>query len=1123
MKPLVAPPAFARLRPLVSRFVALLGMAASCTLAHGEDIDVYAAPRALADRPNILVVIDNSANWSSAAQRWPGGIKQGEAQLDALREVIGELDESVNVGLMLFTPGTGQNPSGAYVRFHLRPMTPASRNALAELIGLPTNCRDGPNSLNGTPDCIRKNFDSPAEKVGTADADYSAALFDAFKYFGGHTSPAHAADGIAGSPQDPRRFGPQRYAGNPDPKSDPAAYDPTGSRYVSPLSGSASCAHNYLILIGNGFPAQDSPADLLAGVEGDTAQLPLPGFTVGTTGQTTPTGVWAPPPAGRIRFADEWARFLYATDVSPLPGQQNVRTYTIDVFRDRQDLDQTALLMSMARAGGGRYFSAEDGPTIAGALRRVFSEIQSTPSVFASSSLPVSVNAKSTYLNQVFIGMFRPDAERRPRWAGNLKQYQMKLAGDALDLVDRNGDPAVSATTGFVAACADSWWSSDSGLYWNFPGSSAAGSCPAETSRFPSPGASSLYSDAPDGPEVEKGGAAQRLRGTGSLGGTLVSANPRHRACGPGETPLTAPCRALKTLDANGALVDVTPTSSGLDPLLVDWTRGKDVDNENGNADAAGVPLTAEMRPSVHGAVIHSQPAVVDYGSERGGVVVFYGADDGVLHAVDGGKTDAGGNELWGFVAPEFFPRMARLRDNGQTTPLLRVGTAGVGDPKDYFFDGPLAVHQKEQRVWLFATMRRGGRAIYAFDASNPALPTFKWRRGCFAASTTNDAACTSGWTAIGQTWSKPQVVDIEGYPRPVLVFGGGYDTCEDADSATRCATGARKGAGVWFVDADDGRILRIYATHASVPGEIAVLKNAAGRLAYAYAADTGGNLYRINVGSIDGTTFSPAWTSDTSPNGTQIAALAETTSPRKFLNGPEVFTFLGRNFVAIGSGNRENPLYSATRPASAGNGARAVSETGCGVSDQFYVVKDDTAQPQNGERMSDVRTADLVDISNGTTRPLDDPTVKGWRLPLGYCEKVVNKALAIGGKLFFGTNQALDAATATPCTNNLGRARIRSIDITMGASTSSEVPGGGMPPSPTGGVVQIEGGGKVPFCIGCGAPPPAPPTASSTAAARGSATVTIECTSCSSLASGRVHVGPPPMRSRVFWYLQGD
>ena len=66
---------------------------------------------------------------------------------------------------------------------------------------------------------------------------------------------------------------------------------------------------------------------------------------------------------------------------------------------------------------------------ITNALIQIFNEIAAVNSVFASSSLPVSANAQGTYLNQVFIGMFRPDAGDNPRWLGNLKQYQFGVGG----------------------------------------------------------------------------------------------------------------------------------------------------------------------------------------------------------------------------------------------------------------------------------------------------------------------------------------------------------------------------------------------------------------------------------------------------------------------------------------------------------------------------------------------------------------------------------------------------------------------------------------------------------------------------------------------------------------------
>jgi type IV pilus assembly protein PilY1 len=177
----------------------LLGALAPATTGLAEDTDIYATDNGAANNPNVLVIIDNSANWAAANQGWPGGIKQGQSELKALRTVIADLDENVNLGLMMFTPGGGTNEDGGYVRFAVRTMNATNKAAFQEMLGDPASCTDGANSLNNTPNCIYQNFSSGSlnESVGTAKTDYSATMFEAFKYFGGYTCPDHATDDVA--------------------------------------------------------------------------------------------------------------------------------------------------------------------------------------------------------------------------------------------------------------------------------------------------------------------------------------------------------------------------------------------------------------------------------------------------------------------------------------------------------------------------------------------------------------------------------------------------------------------------------------------------------------------------------------------------------------------------------------------------------------------------------------------------------------------------------------------------------------------------------------------------------------------------------------------------------------
>ncbi len=113
-------------------------------------------------------------------------------------------------------------------------------------------------------------------------------------------------------------------------------------------------------------------------------------------------------------------------------------------------------MKSMAAQGGGSYYDATNIQKLYDAFAAIFEQIQGTPSVFVSSSLPVSVNTQGTYLNQVFIGMFQPDKNASPKWLGNLKQYQLKYdaATNTLRLADANSVDAIDAGTGFVSNLA---------------------------------------------------------------------------------------------------------------------------------------------------------------------------------------------------------------------------------------------------------------------------------------------------------------------------------------------------------------------------------------------------------------------------------------------------------------------------------------------------------------------------------------------------------------------------------------------------------------------------------------------------------------------------------------------
>ena len=321
----------------------------------------------------------------------------------------------------------------------------------------------------------------------------------------------------------------------------------SGKNY-SPSILATGCQKNFVLYIGNAFNVSGSPAD--GGSESpDNATNGLRSTQVGATPAQLSKITGIPPGSTSVTFrkpdgsadptcgvpslassssgsnwsenwADEWARLMKEQDGSADgQGQQNIVTYTIGVVNDSAcKPDYPALLSTMAKYGGGSYYKTSNTDEIKNAIDSILNEIQAVNSVFASATLPVSVNAQGTFLNQIFLGIFRPDKSANPRWLGNLKQYQLAKIDGELVLADKNGDRAIQQTgnrTGFIDFQATSFWTqrtasapdSTGGFFKNIADGSIARGATVDASN-PSPNPFDL----PDGNLVEKGGAAQQLR-----------------------------------------------------------------------------------------------------------------------------------------------------------------------------------------------------------------------------------------------------------------------------------------------------------------------------------------------------------------------------------------------------------------------------------------------------------------------------------------------------------------------------------------------------------------------------------------------------------------------------------
>lgn len=995
------------MKNLIYKSLLLTALLAFNHFAVAEDIDLFVgAPPSTTNVPNVLIILDNTANWNTAFTN----------EMAALSSVVSGLPaDKFRVGLMMFTETGGGNSgnAGGYVRGAVRLMNSANKLQYQSLV----------NSL---------------DKIGDKSngGKFAASMEEAYLYFSGGVP-------YAGNNKDKTD-----YTGNSSgTASSTAIYalpsnallSKAGSPYVSPVV--ASCAKNYIIYISNGA-AQDN----MASTTQATSALTAAGGST-TTIPISPSG-------SQTNVADEWARFMKKSNLG-------ITSYTIDIDKvtTGQGPGWTALLKSVAGQSSGKYFDvASSGSQIADALNGIFSEVQSVNSAFASVSLPVSVNTQGTFLNQVYIGMFRPDPGSFPRWNGNLKQYKLGYINNVLQLLDADNNSAISSGgTGFIAECARSFWTPTTlDSYWAFR---LQGNCLT---------ANSDASNTPDGNIVEKGAQAYQLRST-----TARSV----KTCSP------TSCTALTNFDNTTVTQTMLGAASIMErDALINWQIGQDVDDENIN----GI-TTTETRASVHGDVVHSRPVAINHGTDASPqVVVYYGGNDGILRAVNGNRTanigtTTAGSELWSFVAPEFYSKIKRIRDN--TTTISFPGhTTGTPTPlpKDYGMDGTVAAYKTASNAWIYATMRRGGRAVYAFDVTTPASPSLKWKIGCPNAS--NDTGCTTGFTGLGQTWSAPKILKAAGYGAgavPMLVMGGGYDTCQDADPNTSCNSSS-KGNKIYVMDADTGALLKAFDTVSSVVADVTVLTDSAtGLIKYAYAADLAGNLYRIAGATANtpiGTTVPSAWTI------TKIAALGGTgVNNRKFIFAPDLVDNNGTYSLLLGSGDREKPLSLYTSAAA--------------VQNRFYVVKDNptdatwlSSESSNCGGVSVLCEASLVAITSSATPSASDLAAKkGWYLALASTEQVVTSAITVFNTVTFSTHQPTPPVSGA-CTS-LGTATVYNLDYNNGGTKVGNVRGetmvgGGLPPSPVAGMVTLDNGKTVPFIIGStpnsalqGATPPPPAT----------------------------------------------
>jgi type IV pilus assembly protein PilY1 len=675
------------------------------------------------------------------------------------------------------------------------------------------------------------------------------------------------------------------------------------------------CGKLFSLVISPGVSSEDqavaagSAPDPLGDDDGDNndaagAVLTLTGAS-GTTTYTIPTNV------NGSTYLDDVADFHYDNDiVGYADGFQRINTYTVGFMGSDAS---NAFLINASNNGNGNenlydrdheeygayHFEAQDPDALADAMMAAIEAILKKTTIFTAPVVPVT---RTTSGDSIYLALFKPNDGNF--WEGNLAKYG--LARDA------SGDTIIVDSSGNAATWPNGALKETASAYW-------------ETKSWADPTASNYIHN---------------------------QSRPIYTAIG--SLSITSPLNAFQTTNFNISAadldypVDVTVNGTVVSGVakVIDYIRGADVLDEDGDGN------TTENRALITGDILHGEPAVVNYNNTSfTGAAIFYGANDGMLHAV----RDSDGSEMWGFIPRDLLPKLKNILESSGHQYFVD------GSPKVYIEGDHNHVVDNGERAILIFGERAGGLAYWALDITNPNAPTILW------------AICPAVGLDLGQTWSEPVFTRVKTFDgdtsgTPVMVIGGGYSS-NDTSGRLVAFINVLTGALVKKFDAGDNSSM-VY----SIPSQAVVVDlNENGLADKVYVGDMGGQVIRLGrFTEADGTT--PLLFPDTNENihDWEATVIFDTVDTRKFFYPPAVTLERGFDLVFIGSGDRNDACSTSS-------------------SDRIYAIKD----VHTDVTFTD---ADLTDITDPQITPPTFPADNGYYLSLGAGEKILARGMVFNG-----------------------------------------------------------------------------------------------------------------------------
>jgi type IV pilus assembly protein PilY1 len=404
-------------------------------------------------------------------------------------------------------------------------------------------------------------------------------------------------------------------------------------------------------------------------------------------------------------------------------------------------------------------------------------------------------------------------------------------------------------------------------------------------------------------------------------------------------------------------------------------------------------------------------------GTARANPTVYVAANDGMLHAFNGGDAGiGGGSERWAYIPSMVIKDMHRL--------------ASKDYPHRYFVDGsPTAVDVYSGGAWktiLVGGLNAGGPGFYALDITDQTSPKVLWefrqKSGCTATTPAGGARYGSSGISriiedcdLGYSYGNPIITKLPGGSWVVLLTSG-YNNHE---------TGGFGGDGkgyLYVLDAFTGAVQSKVTTgegSASDPSGFTKIAawtdnyNTDNTSKYVYGGDLKGNMWKFDL-----TSGTPTKSLLYSPGSTKPI----TAKPKLGL-------------ITTKSGLKKRVVFFPTGKLL---GLSDLEPTG---TYSFYAIWDDpsgaatvmvSASAAGG---SGTRTGAIYDPnSDGVSDSVfDDSANKGWKLDFPASgERGTTDPALIGSTLVFTTNQP-QPGSSDPCNKSAFQGWLWMIDYKSG------------------------------------------------------------------------------------------